>query len=304
MNVLTKLHEDLQLMRLSPKTIDMYCSACRRFLIFMEYDPDTFSEDQKDCFNVADIRKYLFSLLDSGYAARTVNYHRCAIVLCSDLTLGCTFDKRLIPHAKVPLSLPATVTPEDFIILMSSTQDLKTQVYLSLGFGSGLRVSEIASLKVTDILSASMQLHVAHSKGGKERYTVLGKETLQLLRHYWVTYRPENDAEWLFPSSKNTSEHVSSAVISKAFKTCVVGSKIKNHYTMHSLRHGFACALSNAGTPLNSLRILLGHASLSTTVRYLQYSGEVQQTVSPVDLIKNKLITNAKEIGNDQKSHP
>ena len=149
-------------------------------------------------------------------------------------------------------------------------------------YSSGLRLMEAAHLKVTDIDSKRMLLRIKQGKGRKDRYTILSKVALEVLREYWSQYRPK---EWLFagrlPGKPLTGRSIQKVLI-KAKKL----AGIKKPATVHTLRHSFATHLLEAGTNLYHIQLLLGHRSLNTTTIYLHVSRkELVRIVSPLDFI-------------------
>ena len=132
-------------------------------------------------------------------------------------------------------------------------------------YACGLRVSEVASLKVEDIDSARMLVHVRNAKGGNERIVPLSKQLVDVLRSWWRIRRPRT---WLFPAWPGGDGHVSSRTISRAVARAVKAAGIKKRVTPHVLRHSFATHLVEAGTNIRVVQNLLGHARLDTTLIY------------------------------------
>jgi site-specific recombinase XerD len=126
-----------------------------------------------------------------------------------------------------------------------------------------------------------MTLRVAAGKGGKARLVMLSPKLLDLLRTYWKAERPR--AEWLFPS-RDPAQHVSIRSVQLACQIAREAAGIGKHITMHTLRHSFATHLLEAGTDLCTIKLLLGHRSLSTTARYLHVATSTVCAVpSPLD---------------------
>ena len=140
--------------------------------------------------------------------------------------------------------------------IFTATQNLKHRAILMTIYSSGLRISEAVHLKVTDIDSSRMMVRV-RGKGDKDRYTLLGKRTLEILRVYWEVYRPD---DWLFPG-RNLAEPISVSSIQKVFKKSVEKAGIKKAATVHTLRHSFATHLLQKGTDLYFIQRFLGHSA-------------------------------------------
>jgi site-specific recombinase XerD len=183
--------------------------------------------------------------------------------------------------------LPPVMTREEILALIESVENLKHRCLIMLLYSSGLRLSEIAALKITDIDSKTMRIKVVQGKGSKDRYTVLSQNLLLELRAYYLIYRP---VEYLFNGqgkgrrmSPRSIEHVMQKALIK------LGLQSKN-YTVHTLRHSFATHLLEGGVDLHTIKELLGHSHLSTTMQYLHLTNaHLKTVVSPYDnLMKEK----------------
>jgi integrase len=149
--------------------------------------------------------------------------------------------------------------------ILEAKLTLKQQMMLMTTYSAGLRVSETANLKITDIDSKRKQIRVYHGKGKNDRYTLLSEKLLLELRRYWKMYRPEN---WLFPGqNQNKAIHVST--IQNAFKRAKSKARINKPATVHTLRHSFATHLLEQGVGINTIKQLLGHSNIRTTMVYL-----------------------------------
>jgi len=147
-------------------------------------------------------------------------------------------------------------------------------------YSAGLRVSEVCHLKLSDIDSSRMLIRVNHSKGNKDRYTLLSPLLLKTLRTYYKDYRPHT---WLFEGALR-GVPISVSTTTKVFKNALVKADVNRQVGIHSLRHSFATHLLEQGVALPVIQQMLGHKSLKTTSGYLhvqQYS--IQGVKSPVD---------------------
>ena len=126
-----------------------------------------------------------------------------------------------------------------------------------------------------------MQIRVVGAKGKKDRYTLLSKSTLDLLRNYYKVYQPK---DWLFSGMKPTSQY-STTSIQKIIKRACDKTKINKKISYHTLRHCFATHLLEQGTSIQIIQQLLGHAHISTTSRYLHFQQyRLDQVISPMDV--------------------
>ena len=150
-------------------------------------------------------------------------------------------------------------------------------------YSAGLRVSELVSLKITDIDPGRMTLRVQQGKGGKDRYTILSEHLLVELRQYWKRYRP---ALWLFPNRAKNGP-LSRGEAWHIFNSAKRRAELKKGRGIHSLRACFATHLLEAGVDLRSIQFLMGHTSILSTQRYLRLRPHnVDNAVSPLDRLQ------------------
>jgi integrase/recombinase XerD len=185
-----------------------------------------------------------------------------------------------IKHPRSKRKLPVVLDLSEVEALFAVTKNLKHKAMLMITYSSGLRVSETARLKMTDIDSKRMMVRVSDGKGGKDRYSILSRTALEHLRQYWRKYRP---AEWLFEGQKQ-DEHITSQTIQTIFYAAKKRASITKPASVHTLRHSFATHLIEAGTSLHHVQLLLGHRSSTTTTVYLHVSRlNLAQVTSPLD---------------------
>ena len=154
-------------------------------------------------------------------------------------------------------------------------------------YGAGLRVSELRKLRSSDIDSRSMVIHVHHAKRGRERAALLSPQLLETLRSYFRDYRPAGP--YLFPGSKQGT-CLTRAAVAKAVQTAARTAGLKMRVHPHSLRHAFATHLLESGVDLRTVQILLGHASLSSTMCYLHVTAARMRAIrSPLDSLPSPL---------------
>jgi integrase/recombinase XerD len=196
----------------------------------------------------------------------------------------------VIPSVVYPrkaTKLPPVMNREEVMTLIQSVQNIKHRSIISLLYSSGLRLSEIAALRITDIDSKQMRIKVVQGKGAKDRYTILSHNMLLELRAYYIIYRP---VEYLF-NGQGKGRRMSTRSIERLVQKALIklGLESKN-YSVHTLRHSFATHLLESGTDLHTIKELLGHSNLATTMQYLHLTDTRLKTViSPFDsLIEEK----------------
>ena len=171
------------------------------------------------------------------------------------------------------------LSEEEVTLILNATQNLKHKALLITIYSAGLRISEVINLKIKDIDSQRMQIRVEQGKGKKDRYTLLSAKNLQLLRKYFIEYKPKI---WLFEGANG--EMYSKKSIQIMLKKAVDKVGIKKHITVHTLRHSFATHLLEAGTDLRYIQSLLGHANSKTTEIYTHITTKgFDQIKSPLD---------------------
>jgi integrase/recombinase XerD len=265
--------EDLQIRHYSPTTIRIYLHAIAEFAQHFGKPPDQLGAEH--------IRRYqLFLIKEKKVSRPTCIQAVCALRFFYTHTLSRKIAIERIPFPRRERKLPLILSREEVKALLEAPHNLRHRTLLAILYGCGLRVAEVAHLKVSDIDSARKVLWVRHGKGRKDRQTLLPAKLLGLLRCYWRTQRP---TEWLFPGADATRP-ISPKAIFLACRNAAHKAGILKPVHPHSLRHAFATHLLEAGVNLRTIQILLGHANLETTARYLQVADvTVRSTPSPLD---------------------
>ena len=187
-----------------------------------------------------------------------------------------------IPRPKKRLILPKLLNEEEIRRLFNALTNKKHKAMLFTTYSAGLRVSEIANLKLTDIDSKRMQIFVERAKGKKDRYVNLSPVLLDILRNYHKEYSPK-PKEYLFESEQTFTAYPT-RTIQQIFTNAKQKAGIKKDVGIHSLRHSFATHLLDKGTDIRYIKDLLGHFNIKTTERYLHVSKEqLVNIVSPFD---------------------
>lgn len=170
---------------------------------------------------------------------------------------------------------------EDTVGLFEAAGSLRNKCILMTAYGAGLRVSEVAKLRVSDIDSKKMQIFIRGGKGEKDRFAILSQVNLELLREYWKAYRPH---DWLFYPRGHKERHLGKRAIQKMLDKALTAAGIPGNVTMHTLRHSFATHLLEDGADLFCIKQLLGHSRIASTCKYLHMLSAAQMgVVSPLD---------------------
>ena len=253
------------------KTAKRYAEIVLRFA-------EAIAPEPPDRASVKDIERYLAALRREGKSASTMNQAISALTFYYREGLGQNI--RIPFRPRKDLSLPRAMTEPDVQTLLASEKDTRNRLIYALAYGCGLRVCEIARLRVDEIETVRRVVWVRRGKGRKDRMTILPQAVAGMLETYLAECDPEG---WLFPGS-GKSGHLSTRAIQAAFSDARARCRIRTGKGIHSLRHSFAVSLLEAGTPVPHVQSLLGHQSLATTAVYSHLStGGALATASPMD---------------------
>jgi site-specific recombinase XerD len=269
--------EELQLRNLSRQTADAYIAAVGRFARYFDQSPQRLGPEH--------VREYLLHLIrDNQAMPSTVLVNRAALRFVYVCTLKQKWFEDEIPHPKRRLTLPGILSSEEVTRMLDGTYNLKHWSILATFYATALRCSELRHLKVDDIDSKRMVLHVREGKGGVPRDIALSPVLLERLRIYFRQYRPK---DWLFPSRQNHGSMMEDRSLRYVCRQAAKRAGIQRRVHPHLFRHACATHMLDAGADLRTIQVLLGHADISTTARYLHVSIQRLQAVrSPFDALQ------------------
>jgi integrase/recombinase XerD len=192
--------------------------------------------------------------------------------------------REFLPYPKDRRRLPTVLSQEEVSRLINAAGNLFRRTLLMTLYGTGMRRSELARLKVGDIDSQRMIIRVVAGKGGKDRDLPLSSTLLETLREYWQWRKPKL---YMFPTrtrGRTLDQPISDKTVWIACSEAARRAGISKRITPHTLRHSWATHLLEAGTDLRTIQVLLGHGDLETTAQYLHLSQRHLQTVvNPLD---------------------
>jgi site-specific recombinase XerD len=271
-----KMREDLELRGMSTNTITKYVGCARRFAEYHGRSPCV--------MGAGEIRAFLLYLVrEQKLAALTFNVYAAALRFLYEVTLERPEAVVRVPRMRVPMHVPVVLTAAEVARVLAALRTEKHRALVMLAYGAGLRVSEVCKLRIDDIDPKRMLLHVRYAKRGRERYVMLSPKLLAALRAYWKTSRPAGPLLFL---GRTQGAVLTRAAVHKAVVKAVKRAGICKRVSPHTLRHSFATHLLDAGTDLRTLQVLLGHASLHSTMMYLHVStARVQSIQSPLDTL-------------------
>jgi integrase/recombinase XerD len=275
-----RMLEDLQIRHYSPTTIRLYLHSVAEFARHFRKPPDQLGPEH--------IRQYQLFLIKDKQACRSSCVQLvCALRFLYTHTLNRKIEIDRIPFPRRERKLPLILSREEVKALLEAPGKLRDRAVLAVLYGSGLRVAEATQLKPRDIDARRQVLWVRQGKGRKDRQTLLPAKLLELLRWYWKAERP---GDWLFPGRDRTRP-VSPKAVYLACRDAAQVAGIQKPVHPHLLRHAFATHLLESGVNLRTIQLLLGHANLESTARYLQVADvAIRSTPSPLDALDLDLI--------------
>lgn len=281
-----RMLDELRLRNYADNTALRYLDAVTSFARRFHKSPDRMGREQ--------IREYLLHLVkDRNSAPNTVQIHRAALRFLYVKTLGRQWFDEQIARTRRREGLPTVLSAEEITRILDCTTNLKHWTMIATFYATGLRANELRNLKVSDLDSRRMVIHVRISKGGVPRDIGLSPVLLERLKVYWRRLRPK---DWLFPSAMRPDQQLEPKSIRHAISKAARRGGIDKHVSPHVFRHSCATHLLEAGADLRTIQVLLGHADIQTTARYLRVSTKRMQAVSsPFDALTLKALTEGKD---------
>ncbi len=255
------------------KTIAVYTSCVRRCSYYFMKSPVDLSKSE--------IERFILSLRDEGKSDSTITIYYVALkYFYSMLDLGEKMPR--ISLSRRRRLLPEIMSKEEVFRLIESCSSLKYRTVFSIIYSAGLRVSEVANLRVTDIDYIRKVIFIREGKYKKSRYTILAEGVIPLLRNYVSVFRP---TDYLF-QGKDPTTKISTDCIQRAFHRVIADGNIHKKVHVHTLRHCFATHLLENGTNIFYIMRLLGHSCIQTTMIYLHMEAVSNfNIVSPIDSV-------------------
>lgn len=267
-----RMLDEMSIRQFSDKTRADYIRHVETLTRFIGRAPDTATPD--------DLRAFQAHKRATGVQPPSMNSAVSALrffftFACNRPDLGQYM--RIVKQAQ---KLPTVLTQEEAARLMAAAPGPKFRAIFGVAYGAGLRVSEVAHLKVSDIDSARMLLRVEQGKGRKDRNAMLSPRLLQLLREWWVIQRPTT---WLFPG-RDPMQPVSPRHIYRVVADTAAAIGIEKRVGPHTLRHSFATHLLEQGVDIRIIQVMVGHTKLDTTARYAHVASRIlREVASPLD---------------------
>jgi integrase/recombinase XerD len=266
------------------RTIDSYARAIRRITEFFDQCPDRLSEDQL---------KTYFTALVKSHSWSTVKIDRNGLQFFYQQVLNKKWvwvDIVKPPQKKV---LPDILSVHEVEKVINGARELRYQTFILVAYSMGLRLGEVLNLKVGDIDSDRMKIHIRLAKGQKDRFVTLPAVTLDVLRRYWMTHR---NPSFIFPGSRCATAQKTARVamdrggLQKSLKVIVKSCGIHKSITTHSLRHCYGAHLVEEGLNLRAIQQEMGHECPKTTALYTQLTDVANENTSEtINQLVNRL---------------
>jgi integrase/recombinase XerD len=260
-----RMLEELQRRNYSQLTIDHYIQVVEDFAKHFGQRPD-----QLGARHLREYQVHLFR--DRKLSSRTVRQYVAALRFFFVKMLKRPYMIEHIPFPKETRRLPEILTPEEVVRLIDASRNLMHRAMLMTLYGTGMRRNELIRLKVRDIDSQRMVIHIRQGKGSRDRDVPLSEKLLETLREYWRWMKPKT---YLFPGTVNNwraDVPLTSKVVWDACREAAARAGLQKKVAPHCLRHSYATHLLDAGVDLYTIQRLLGHADLRHTLVYLQLS--------------------------------
>lgn len=235
--------------------------------------------------HIREYQAYLFRV--RHLHANTVNLRVGAIRFFYNKVLKRNWSVEETPYPKRPDQLPVILSPEEVNRLIECAPTLFYRTILMTLYATGLRRAELARLKISDIDSQRMVIHVQGGKGRKDRDVMLSPNLLEALRRHYRAL-PKKPATWLFPGGTYhaADRPIHSKVVWHACQRAAQAAGLTKKFHPHTLRHCFATHLLESGADLRTIQVLLGHGDLKDTTIYLHLSSRhLHATASPLDAL-------------------
>jgi len=274
--------EELERRNYAPSTIRAYIRTIEHFAHHFRCSPDKLGPDH--------IRQYQAAMFRTWkLAPNTVTQRLAALRFLYIQVLKRGWSVAETPYPKKVLHLPQILSQQEVARLIDATETPFQRILVMTLYATGARRAEVARLKVMDIDSQRMVVHIRGGKGRKDRDVMLSPALLEALRTYWRGLR-HKPTEWLFPGNRwHTSRRpITTKVLWTACQQAALRAGLEHkHIHPHTLRHCFATHLLEAGADLRTIQILLGHRDLEETTIYLHLSKKhLSATASPLDMLQ------------------
>ena len=275
--ILEKMKKDMKLRNFSHYTYDSYLWKTKDMMRYFGKEIENLTTEE--------LRNFLLKYLkdERKLSDRSINYYNSVIRFVYEVTLDKVLNKKQIPMRKEKKTVYKVLTKEELSTFFNVIENYKFKTIFMLIYGSGLRVGEVVNLRVEDIDSKNMRIYVREGKGNKERYTILPKKSLEMLRKYWKKYRQHKRRGRIFLSE--TGKAITIGVIREHFRKYRRKARLNEKITVHTLRHCFATDLIERGASILEVKELMGHSNIRSTMEYIHVAKVELSVENPLDAL-------------------
>lgn len=265
--------ETLELMNYNESTIKTYQQHFQLFLnYFKNTDPEEIDFDEVRQYILYLVKKKKYSVSSQNNAINSIRFYYTNV-------LHQEIDDYYLTRPKREKRLPQILNEQEVSKILKCITDLRAKCMIFLIYSAGLTPSEVTYIKIEDIDSDKMQIFISSARSNKDRFVILSKKVLILLRDYFKQYKPK---KWLFESY--VDKQFSKRTIQKIFQDAVMESDIKKRATLTILKNSFAVHLIEKGVDIRYIQQMLGHKHSKTTMKYLRVSKKDLSAIqSPLD---------------------
>ena len=275
--IISKMKDDMKMRGFSHWTEESYLLKTKDI---MKYFKKAMEEVE-----IEELRDFLLKYLreERKLSERSVNYYNSVIRFMYEVTMDKLINKKQLPMRKKKKTVYKVLTKEELSTFFNCVDNYKFKTIFMIAYGSGLRIGEITNLHISDIDSKKMRIFVREGKGNKERYTMLSKTSLEMLRTYWKKYRKPVKSDKIFLTELD--EPMTVGVIRENFRKYRRKAGLNEKVTMHTLRHCYATNLIENGATLIQVKELMGHSNIRSTMEYVHVANIDLGLESPLDIL-------------------
>ena len=273
--IISKMKEDMKMRGFSHWTEESYLGKTKDIIKYFRKPLEEVT--------IEELRNFLLKYLreERKLSERSVNYYNSVIRFIYEVTLDKLINKKQLPMYRKRRKMKDVLTKEELSTFFNACENYMYKTIFMMIYGSGLRVSEAVNLRIEDIDSRKMRIFVRAGKGGKDRYTVLPKTSLEMLRKYYKMYKPKHPEGYMFLNREGNPLKIERTRV--FFRRYRKKAKIDDKFVIHSLRHGFATDLIERGASILEVKELMGHSNIRSTMEYIHVAKIELSVENPLD---------------------
>ena len=278
--LIEKMEEDMEMRVFSHYTKDNYLRKTKEIVKY-------FGKPMRQV-TIKELRYFLleYFMEVKKVGERSVNYYNSVIRFIYDVVLDYPINYKQLPMYKKKRKLPKILSEEELNVFFNACDNYMYKTIFMMIYGSGLRISQATNIRIEDIDSKNMRLFVRNGKGERQRYTVLPKASLEMLRECYKRYRPNHPEGYIFLNQEGNP--LKPERLRVFFRIYRRKAGISDDFIVHSLRNAFATRLVENGVPLVQVKELLGHNCIRSTMTYVHVTNNMQKVDSPLDIFLKK----------------